>query len=203
MQSKEIYETLKKTFPNAKCDLDYRNPFELVIAVGLSAQTTDVKVNNVTSVLFEKYPDAKALSEANISDVEEIIKSLGLYRNKAKNIVNLSKKLVDDYNGIVPDNMEQLTALDGIGRKSANVILSEIYRIPSLAVDTHVLRVSKRLGITDPEDDVIKTEEKLTAFFDKDKWIEMHHLLVYFGRYMCFAKKPDCGSCPFEGKCYK
>ena len=203
MRSKEIYKTLRKTFPNAKCDLDYRNPFELVIAVGLSAQTTDVKVNNVTSVLFEKYPDAKALSEANMSDVEEIIKSLGLYRNKAKNIVNLSKKLVDEYNGIVPDSMEQLTALDGIGRKSANVILSEVYHIPSLAVDTHVLRVSKRLGITDPEDDVIKTEEKLTAFFDKDKWIEMHHLLVYFGRYMCFAKKPDCGLCPFEGKCYK
>ena len=187
----QLIKSLDLMFPNAKCELDYNNLFELIIAVSLSAQTLDKRVNEVTKVLFKKYPDYDALCLANISDVEEIIKPLGMYRIKAKNIIELSKKLHNL--GFIPNTLEELMTLDGIGRKSANVILSEYFKIPRIAVDTHVERTSKRLGLS--TGNVIKIEKDLMELFDKEYWYYMHIHLVLLGRYICKAKNPLCSKC--------
>jgi len=198
-----IYENLNKLYPNAKCELNYSTPFQLAVAVLLSAQTTDVSVNKVTVKLFDKYPDADTLSKANISDIEGIIHSIGLYHNKAKNIVMLAKKIVNEYNGVLPNKHDVLVTLPGLGRKSANVIMANCFDADCIAVDTHVHRVSIRLGIAKENDNVLITEYKLMDFFDKDKWSKLHHLLIFFGRYMCTAKKPNCIECPFKEFCIK
>lgn len=196
-----IYDKLNELYPDARCQLDYTTPFQLTIAVSLSAQTTDVAVNKVTKTLFEKYPDVYALANADINDVIEIIRSLGLYKNKSKNIINLSKQIVSEFNGKVPDNMLDLTKLNGIGRKSANVILSNCFDVDAIAVDTHVSRVSKRLNIANESDSVLKIEEKLMDYFPKHYWSRLHHLLIFFGRYMCKSVNPNCIDCPFNEKC--
>ena len=194
-------EHLQKMFPDAVCELHHKSNFELLITVVLSAQTTDERVNSVTPSLFERYPDAYALSKAKLEDVEQIIRPIGLYHNKAVNIIRLSSALCDFYEGQVPENREDLESLPGVGRKTANVILSNCFDVPAFAVDTHVSRVSKRLKIADPEDDVKTIEEKLMTYFPKERWGKLHHQFIFFGRYKCKAAKPECTDCPFQSIC--
>lgn len=196
----KIIEELNLMFPNAKGELDHNNNFELLVAVVLSAQTTDVAVNKITPDLFLNYKTPYELKEAKISDVEKKLKSIGLYKTKAKNIIALSKILVDDFKGEIPNNLEDLMLLPGVGRKTANVVLSNAFGIPAIAVDTHVYRVSHRLGISsgktpyDVEQDLMKT-------FDEQYWIRLHHQLIFFGRYHCKAQKPNCKECPLRDIC--
>ena len=198
-----IIDSLNNMFPDAECELIHHNDFELLIAVVLSAQTTDERVNSVTPMLFKKYKNAFELSKADLKDVEQIIKPIGLYHNKAINIINLSKQLVDKFNGKVPNNREDLESLSGVGRKTCNVVLNNCFDEPTFAVDTHVSRVSKRLKIAQKHDDVKKIEEKLMNYFPKDSWGKLHHQFIFFGRYKCKAIKPDCLDCPFEAICDK
>lgn len=197
----KIKKALDGLYPNAKCELNHATNFQLLVAVVLSAQTTDKKVNTVTPVLFKKYPDAKKLAKAEIDDVEKIIKSIGLAHNKAINIVNLSKMLIDKYNGEVPNNREDLESLPGVGRKTANVVLNNCFDYPAFAVDTHVSRVSKRLNIANENDDVKTIEEKLMTYFPKKDWGKLHHQFIFFGRYKCFSRNPDCLDCPLKNIC--
>lgn len=194
-------ETLNQMFPDAKAELNYKNPFELLIAVVLSAQTTDKAVNKVTEVLFNQYPDALALSKAELSDVESIIKTIGLYHNKAKNIIALSKILVEHHQGEVPQNRTLLESLPGVGRKTTNVVISNAFGIPALAVDTHVARISVRLGLAKQTDTVLQIEQKLNRKIPKEHWLKIHHQMIFFGRYHCLAKNPKCSSCPLFDEC--
>ncbi|NMB18993.1 MAG: endonuclease III [Erysipelothrix sp.] len=188
MSVDEILNILRHEFGNPKSELDYTNTFELLIAVTLSAQATDVSVNKVTPKLFEKYPDPLSLSQADLRDVEMILKTLGLYRNKAKFIVEASKKLVDEFDGVVPNNRKDLMSLPGVGRKTANVVLSEGFGIPAIAVDTHVSRVTKRLGWADESASVLEIEKVLMEKLDEKDWAEAHHLLLLLGRYHSTAR---------------
>lgn len=199
--SDEILDTLSEMFPDAKCELIHQSTFQLLIAVILSAQTTDASVNRVTPKLFERYPDASSLGDAAVEDVEKLIHNIGLYRNKAKNIITCSKELVERFQGKVPDNRKDLMSLSGVGRKTANVVLSVAYDVPAIAVDTHVERISKRLGLAKPEDNVLKVEEKLKRKLKKERWNHAHHLFIFFGRYFCTAKAPHCKECPFLEMC--
>lgn len=192
---------LNRLFPDAKAELDFSNHFELLIAVVLSAQTTDIAVNKVTPILFNKYPDAFHLSNALISDVESIIKTIGLYKNKAKNIIELSKILVHKHQGIVPNDRIELESLPGVGRKTANVVLSNAFDVPALAVDTHIERISKRLGLALESDSAFQVEQKLNLIFDQSLWKKLHHQLIFFGRYHCKAKKPNCDVCEMKTTC--
>ena len=196
-----IYSELEKMFPDAHCELNYQTVYQLAVAVMLSAQTTDVSVNKVTPALFERYPDAFAKAQAYRKDVEDLIRSIGLYKNKAANLIAMSRQLVEEYDGVVPDDMEKLVQLRGIGRKSANVILSEGFKHPAIAVDTHVHRVSVRLYLAAADDDVNEVERKLMKQFPRERWSKLHHLLIFFGRYMCSARKPQCEHCPFRQCC--
>ena len=202
--SKEyIIENLNRLYPDAHCELNHKDSFELLIAVVLSAQTTDVSVNRVTPALFEKYPDAISLSEASEEDVMRLIHSIGLYKNKSRNIINLAKELVKRFNGEVPSKREELESLPGVGRKTANVVLSNCFDYPAFAVDTHVSRVSKRLMIATKDDDVLTIEKKLMKFFPRNCWSRLHHQFIFFGRYKCKAKNPECTDCPFRDSCRK
>ena len=202
--SKEyIIENLNRLYSDAHCELNHKDSFELLIAVVLSAQTTDVSVNRVTPALFEKYPDAISLSEASEEDVMRLIHSIGLYKNKSRNIINLAKELVKRFNGEVPSKREELESLPGVGRKTANVVLSNCFDYPAFAVDTHVSRVSKRLMIARKEDDVLTIEKKLMKFFPRNCWSRLHHQFIFFGRYKCKAKNPECTDCPFKDSCRK
>lgn len=200
-KSNLIIETLNNLYPDGKCELLYNNDFELLIAVVLSAQTTDGRVNQVSSLLFQKYPGPFELAVAKNSDVENIIKPIGLYHNKAANIINLSKCLVNNYDGKVPDNREDLEKLPGVGRKTAGIILSNCFNTPAFAVDTHVERVAKRLKIAFDSDSPIQIEEKLMSYFPKKLWGRLHHQFVLFGRYHCKAKNPLCSDCPLKQIC--
>ena len=203
MKAQIVMEALDELFPDAHCELNHRNAYEMAVAVVLSAQTTDASVNRVTPALFEKYPDAYALAQGELSDIETCIASLGLYRNKAKAIKGMAQGMTEHFDGRVPDNMTDLVSLPGVGRKCANVILSECYGIPSLAVDTHVSRVSRRLGLAKPEDSLLEVENKLRRKIPKERWIRTHHQMIFFGRYLCHARSPECSRCPFEGRCRK
>ena len=198
-----IIKGLNSLYPNAKCELKHRSHFQLLIAVILSAQTTDERVNLVTPNLFSKYKDPISLAKADIEDIERIIKSIGLYKNKSKNIIEASKMIVSRFNSKVPSNMKDLVSLPGVGRKTANVILNNCFDYPAFAVDTHVSRVSKRLGIANKNDDVIQIEEKLMKYFPRDSWGKLHHQFIFFGRYKCKAIKPECDNCPFITICDK
>jgi endonuclease-3 len=200
-KAETIINVLNEMFPNAKAELNHKNPFELLVAVVLSAQTTDIQVNKVTENLFKKYPSPKALSEGEIRDIEHHLKSIGLYRNKATFIKELATILVANYNSEVPSNRSDLESLPGVGRKTANVVLSNAFGIPAFAVDTHVSRVSKRLGIAKPEDNVEIVEQKLNKMFPKEYWLKLHHQLIFFGRYHCLAKSPKCYECPLYDMC--
>ena len=197
-----IYNTISEIYHDAHCELNYNNIFELTIATILSAQTTDKVVNSCTNALFSKYPDCNKLAKANINDIIDIIKVVGLASNKAKNIINLSNVLVHDYNGIVPSDFDELIKLPGIGRKTANVIRAEGFKEPGLAVDTHVKRVSNRLGLANSSDpDVI--EKELKDLYDESLWGDVHLKLLFFGRYFCTSKNPNCNNCPFIKICNK
>jgi len=201
MKPLEIYDQLLLMFPDAQCELTHRNAFELTIAVLLSAQTTDKSVNRVTPALFERYPDAASLAKADPSEVEGYLHSLGLYRNKARNIIKLAQELIERFEGEIPSTREELMTLSGIGRKSANVVLLECFNEPTVPVDTHVERVSKRLKLAKEEDSVLEVEKKLMRKFPKEYWRKMHHLLIFFGRYRCKSQHPACEKCPFVSFC--
>lgn len=189
-------------FPDARCELDHRNPFELTVAVILSAQATDPSVNRVTPRLFEAYPDAFAMAQAKQEDLESLIKTIGLFRSKAKHLIALSRTLVSDYEGQVPSDFELLQRLPGIGRKTANVIVAVAFGQPGLAVDTHVLRVSKRLGLVGEDADPTKTERFLKKALPQETWSDAHHVILFFGRYHCTARKPKCETCPMAEDCF-
>lgn len=201
MKMNEIINYLEELIPNAVCELNYNKDYELLIAVMLSAQTTDKKVNMVTSVLFEKYPSLEALKDADINDIIDIIRPIGTFNKKALNIKSIAHELILKQNGIVPNDRVFLESLSGVGRKTANVVLSNLYNEPCIAVDTHVSRVSKRLGIAKESDDVLMIEKKLTKKIPKDKLNRMHHQLVLFGRYYCKAIKPECMNCKLKDMC--
>lgn len=196
-----ILEVLDEMFPDADVELHHKNHFELLIAVVLSAQTTDISVNKVTSILFEKYPTPKLLGEADEKDIEKVIKSIGLYHNKTKNIKMIAQTIHDKYNDEVPNQREALESFPGVGRKTANVVLSNAFGIPALAVDTHVARVSKRLGLAKENDNVLEIEKKLMKKIPMEKWQKTHHQLIFFGRYHCLAKNPKCYQCPLVDIC--
>jgi endonuclease-3 len=197
-----LIESLEKLYPDAASALEYKNIFQLLISVVLSAQTTDISVNKVTPKLFEKYPDAASLAAADQNEVENILKSIGMYKNKAKNIIALSKILIEEFDGRVPDDYNKLITLPGVGRKTANVVLSVGFGQARIAVDTHVFRLSNRIGLT-KEKDVLKTELALMKVIPKDHWIKMHHALIWHGRTVCNARKPKCEECGIEDLCKK
>lgn len=201
MKADVFLEGLDSLFPDARCELEHRNNYEMAVAVVLSAQTTDASVNRITPALFEKYPDAASLAAGELKDIEQCIASLGLYHNKAKAIKGMAQGMTERFGGEVPDTMEDLVSLPGVGRKCANVILSECYGVPALAVDTHVSRVSKRLKLAKPDDSVLEIEKKLRRKIPKERWIRTHHQMIFFGRYLCHARSPECGRCPFTAEC--
>ncbi|MBT2726251.1 endonuclease III [Bacillus sp. ISL-75] len=188
-------------FPEAHCELNHSNPFELVIAVALSAQCTDVLVNKVTKSLFEKYKTPEDYLDVSLEELQNDIRSIGLYRNKAKNIQSLSRMVLEEYKGEIPMDRDELTKLPGVGRKTANVVVSVAFNVPAIAVDTHVERVSKRLGICRWKDSVLEVEKTLMRKIPKDEWSVTHHRLIFFGRYHCKAQNPQCPSCPLVGLC--
>lgn len=196
-----ISKYLDELFPNPKCELIYHNDYELLIAIVLSAQTTDKRVNMVTPILFSKYPTLEKLSEASIDLLEEILKPIGSFRKKAVYVKDIAYNLTTKYKGVVPTDREKLEKLKGVGRKTINVFLSEYYNYPAIAVDTHVERISKRLRIASKKATVLEVEEKLQKFFPKNEWAKRHLQLVLFGRYHCKAVKPDCSSCPLKELC--
>lgn len=199
-RTKIILEELKRLYPDAKCELNYETPFQLLVATILSAQTTDKKVNEVTEGLFRDYPDVDAFLTLSIDELEARIKQIGLYRNKAKNILIMCNQLKGKFNGEVPKTMEEITSLAGAGRKTANVVLSNAFGVPSIAVDTHVFRVSNRLGLAD-SDNVLEVEKQLQAELPKKEWSLTHHLLIFHGRRCCVARNPKCGECSLTNRC--
>ena len=192
---------LDELFPNAKCELFYTKDYELVIAVMLSAQTTDKSVNAVTSVLFNKYQSLDALNEAPLEDIENIIKQIGLYKNKAKNLKGIVKDLIERFNYQVPSDKDLLMTLPGVGNKTAGVIRAEIFKIPDLPVDTHILRIAKRLKLAKKDDEPIEVEHKLKKLIPEERWIKSHHQLIHFGRYFCTARSPMCEKCKISDMC--
>ena len=192
---------LDELFPSARCELFYSKDYELVIAVMLSAQTTDKSVNAVTPVLFNKYPSLEDLNNAPLEDIEEILKPIGLYKNKAKNLKGIVKDLLERFNGKVPSNKDELMTLPGVGNKTAGVIRAEIFQIPDLPVDTHILRISKRLNLSKKDDEPIDVERKLKKLIPEERWIKSHHQLIHFGRYFCTARNPECENCKISDMC--
>lgn len=194
---------LDELFPQVGCELIYHKDYELVIAVMLSAQTTDASVNAVTPVLFSTYSSLEELANARLEDVENIIHSIGLYKNKAKNAIGIAQVLLRDFNGVVPSDKDLLQTLPGVGNKTAGVVRAEFFKIPDLPVDTHILRISKRLGLANPEDDAYEVEMKLKKIIDEDRYIKTHHQLIHFGRYFCTARNPQCEKCKIKEICNK
>lgn len=201
IKSQEILSILNQVIEDPQCELHFSNNFELLCAVMLSAQTTDKRVNEITKVLFYKYPNAKALKNASYDEIYEIIKPLGLAKTKTQNLLSLASSLDEMYDGIVPSEMDKLIKLPGVGRKTANVVLALGFNIPSIPVDTHVYRIAKRLGYVKETDDVLATEEKLKKYIKKEDWIKSHHLMLLFGRYHCKAINPNCLDCKLKDYC--
>ncbi|CEG27622.1 endonuclease III [Bacillus sp. B-jedd] len=194
-------DEMGRMFPDAHCELNHKNPFELVIAVALSAQCTDVLVNKVTNSLFQKYQTPQDYLVVSLEELQNDIRSIGLFRNKAKNIQKLCQMLLDSYEGEVPSDRDELTKLPGVGRKTANVVVSVAYGIPAIAVDTHVERVSKRLGICRWKDSVLEVEKTLMKKVPMEEWSITHHRMIFFGRYHCKAQNPQCPTCPLLDVC--
>jgi len=197
----KIENYLDELIPNPKCELNYTKDYELLLATMLSAQTTDKRVNMVTDILFSKYPSVEALSKANIEDVINIIRPVGTFNKKASNVIEIAKSLLKDYEGVVPNNREYLENLPGVGRKTTNVVLSNLYNVPCIAVDTHVSRVSVRLGLAKEGDDVYTIEKKISKKFKEAELCRRHHQLVLFGRYYCTARSPKCETCKLKDVC--
>jgi endonuclease-3 len=196
-----IVALLKSEYPTAHCELDFRTPFELIVATILSAQCTDVRVNMVTPTLFARFPTARALSEADPAEVEEIIRSTGFFRNKTKSLIGMAKALVENHGGQVPDEMEELRVLPGVGRKTANVVLGNAFgKNEGITVDTHVARLSNLLGLT-KESDPVKIEQDLMKLIPREDWTLVSHLLIWHGRRVCIARRPRCGECVLNRLC--
>ncbi len=201
-QIKEILDRLRDEYPEAGCALYHMNVWQLLVCVTLSAQTTDVSVNKVSPKLFDKYPDVRSLAEADPSDVEKIIHTIGMYRTKSKNLVSQAGMLVDKFGGVVPENDEELQSLPGVGVKTANVVMAEGFGHQRIAVDTHVFRVSNRIGLVKAKD-VTKTEAGLKKCLPHDRWTEAHHELIFHGRNCCSARNPKCEKCCIADLCKK
>jgi len=199
----KIYEAITELYPNASCELNYKKDHELLIAIMLSAQTTDESVNKVTPNLFKKYPSLSDYAKADLFQIENAIRNIGLFRNKSKNLKNMALKIEANFSGIIPKTQIELESLPGVGRKTANVYLSEMHKIPRIAVDTHVSRVSIRLGFAKEGSSPRNIEENLMKLYPEDLWISLHHKLIFFGRYFCTAKKPNCRICPIIEFCKK
>lgn len=202
MTNKERIENyLEELFANPKCELNYKTDYELLIAIVLSAQSTDKRVNECTKILFNEYKSLEELSTAPVDKIKEIIRPIGSFNKKSEYVKEIAKELLEKYNGKVPTDKDVLTTFKGVGRKTANVFVSEFYNIPAIAVDTHVERVSKRLKLANKKDDVLKIEQKLMKYFDKEDWAKRHLQLVLFGRYHCKAIKPECLNCKLKDIC--
>lgn len=197
----EFIDVIAEMFPDAEAELNYTNAFELTIAVLLSAQTTDVGVNRVTEGLFKRFKTPEDYLEVDVVEIEQYIKTIGLYRTKAKNIQKLCRDLIDKYNGEIPGDYDDLVSLAGVGRKTANVVLSVAFDTPRIAVDTHVERISKRLGIARYKDSPLQVEETLMRKIPTERWSKTHHQLIFFGRYHCLARNPKCHECPLLAEC--
>lgn len=197
----DIYDYLDELYEEPKCELLFEHDYELLIAVMLSAQCTDKRVNMVTRELFKKYKNIYELNEAKVSDISNIIRPVGTFNKKSKFIKEICSSLIENYSGIVPNNRKYLESLPGVGRKTTNVVLGILYNEPSIAVDTHVARVSKRLGLVKASDDVDDIERKLMKKIDKDRWLRFHYQMVLFGRYKCKAKSPICDECKLKKHC--
>ncbi|GAA3519002.1 hypothetical protein GCM10022234_13160 [Aeromicrobium panaciterrae] len=202
-RARRVNRVLAETYPDARCELDFTNPFELLIATVLSAQTTDRRVNAITPILFAAYPDAFALAAADVDAVETILKPTGFFRAKTKSVLGLSAALVERHEGVVPGNLEELVKLPGVGRKTAFVVLGNAFGIPGLTVDTHFARLIRRLGWVPPEiaADPVKAEHAVGALFPRRDWTMLSHHLIWHGRRRCHAKKPACGACPVAQWC--
>ncbi|MFC4302905.1 endonuclease III [Cohnella boryungensis] len=198
---KQVLNTIAEMFPDARCELNHRNPFELTIAVLLSAQCTDETVNKVTATLFDKYRAPQDYLNVPLEELENDIRRIGLFRNKASNIQKLCRLVIDKHGGEIPRTHEELTELPGVGRKTANVVMSNAFDVPAIAVDTHVERVSKRLGVAKPDDTVLEVEKKLMRKVPREEWTITHHRLIFFGRYHCKAQNPKCELCPVLEHC--
>ena len=198
--ARSIYRILTKEYPDARCELDFNSPLELLIATVLSAQCTDIRVNAVTPVLFKRFPTLETLAAAKLSEVEEIIYSTGFFRSKAKNIKELANRILNDFGGEVPNDLAQLVTLPGVGRKTANVVLGNAFGIPGLTVDTHFGRLSRRFGwstATDP----VKVENDVAKLIPEKEWTLLSHKLIWHGRRICHSRKPECGICPLAKLC--
>lgn len=195
-----FYNYLDELIPEPVCELNYKQDYELLLAVMLSAQTTDKRVNSVTEILFNKYPDLNTLSKASKEDIMAIIRPIGTYSKKATNVLAIAQSLLDQ-GGVVPADREYLESLPGVGRKTANVVLSILFNVPCIAVDTHISRVAKRLGIARETDDVLVIEKKLTKKIPPERLNKMHHQILLFGRYYCKARNPECGTCKLKDQC--
>lgn len=204
MTNKElILSYLDEKYPNAYCELKYTKDYELLIAVMLSAQTTDKSVNEATAILFKKYPTCEELAKANLFDVQRIISHLGMYQVKAKNVIKIAERLVQDYGGHVPNDPDALLSLPGVGNKTKNCVLAELYNEPLLAVDTHMQRFAKRMGIANEKDSVETIEAKYLKFIPKERIVKTNHQIIWFGRYFCKAISPDCEHCKLREICRK
>lgn len=199
-EAKEIFHLLALMHEGAQCELNHHTPYELLVAVILSAQCTDKRVNIITDKLFKVYNTPEQISKLQLDDLKPYIFSCGFYNNKGKNIIEMSKAIMDKHNGEVPRTMEELVALDGVGRKTASVVLTVAFGIPAMPVDTHVFRVSRRLGLAKGNTPEI-VEKELTAIMEKEKWHDLHHYLIFHGRYVCHSRKPDCEKCNLTKKC--
>ncbi len=197
----QIIEYFDEILPNASCELIYHSDYELLIAVMLSAQTTDKKVNAVTALLFSRFPTLEALKNAPLAELEKIIKPLGLFKNKACNIKAIANSLLSNYDGKVPNSRDLLVEMKGVGRKTANVVLAELFKEPHIAVDTHVERISKRLELVDENASPLQVEQKLEKLFPTERYILTHHQFIHFGRYYCKAQKPMCDVCKLTRYC--
>ncbi|MDX2973176.1 endonuclease III [Kribbella solani] len=199
-RARKMHKVLTETYPDAHCELDFRTPLELLVATILSAQTTDVTVNKVTPTLFAKYPTASAYAEADRDEMETILKPTGFFRAKTNSVIKLGQALVDDYDGVVPNKLDELVKLPGTGRKTANVVLGNAFDVPGITVDTHFGRLVRRFGWT-AEEDPVKVEHLIGDLFPKKDWTMLSHRLIFHGRRRCHAKKPACGACPIAQWC--
>ena len=196
-----VIEYFEKNMPVAESELNFENPYQLIVAVILSAQCTDKRVNMTTPALFERYPDAEALSKATVEDIYELIKSISYPNNKSKNLLGMAKVLMSDFNGVVPDDVDKLQTLPGVGRKTANVVASVAFNKPAMAVDTHVFRVSARIGLTKNAKNPLETEKQLVKYIPESVIPKAHHWLILHGRYVCKARKPECDKCGINTIC--
>jgi endonuclease III len=200
VRAKAIYRQLTKNYPNVRCELDYNSTFQLLVATVLSAQCTDKRVNQTTPALFKKYPNSKKMAKADLNDIQRLVKSTGFFRAKAKNIKGLSNKIMEEFDGDVPSNLDDLIALPGVGRKTANVVLGHAFDIPGITVDTHFGRLSRRFGWS-KQNDPVKVEFEVGELIPEKEWTNLSQRMIWHGRRVCHARKPACGACPLAKLC--